>query len=31
MESDETWAALWDFHSKEFLDVLKLPEDGTPP
>ena len=30
MESDETWDVLWEFHSKEFLDFLNLPEDGTP-
>ena len=31
MESDETWEVVWENHSKEFLDFLNLPEDGTTP
>ena len=30
MELDETWAAVWQNHSKELLDFLNLPEDETP-
>ena len=30
MESDETWAALWENLSNELGDFLNLPEDGTP-
>ena len=31
MELDEIWEVVWENHSKEFLDFLNLPEDGTTP